>query len=51
MKRKNLNIGRTTLEIYVKRFEARAIELNMYDKVRTDLEYLKIILQSKQQKI
>ena len=42
--RKNLNIGRTTLEIYLKRFEARAIELNMYDKVRTDLEYLKMII-------
>jgi DNA-directed RNA polymerase beta' subunit len=42
--RKNLNIGRTTLEIYLKRFEARAIELNMYDKVRLDLEYLKMII-------
>ena len=43
--RHNKTIGRTTLDIYIKRFEERAIELKKSDVVSKDLDYLKMILQ------
>jgi len=42
--RKNISIGRRTLEVYIKRFEERYSELKLDNiQIKSDIEYLKMI--------
>ena len=41
--RRNMTIGRRTLDIYIERFKNRAIEINKMNEVQTDIAYLETI--------
>ena len=43
LERKNLSIGRTTLIRYIQMFKKRGLELDKYDLIKSDLEYLEMI--------